>query len=300
MAGENESAVEVAPAAPVAAEVAPVAVVAAVAAPEPPVVAEAPVVVEPAVPAAEAAPAVEIPKAAELKPHTDKATLLEDSLKPEAKPVDAKVEAKPVEAKPDAPKVEAENPADAASEPAPEPVKYEFKIPDGFQVKPEAMKPYTELLAANKIAPEVGQSLIDMHTQALKEYADQSLQKQHDAFADMRQTWRTQSMADEQIGGAGWNTARHVVAQARDAFISDAQPGTDQYTKDLKAFDQFQAMTGAGDNPVWLRFLYRVGVAFREPTMPPTNAKPAPNNGKAPGRAGLRQIYEQTRSQGQN
>ena len=59
---------------------------------------------------------------------------------------------------------------------------------------------------------------------------------------------------------------------------------------DRKAFNNFLKITGAGDNPMFLRFIHNVARTFDEPKPPAVNPKPPPNNGRPPKR-GLRSLY---------
>lgn len=264
---------------------------AAVAAPEITPAIEAPVVVEPVqVVEAVVEPAAEAPKL-----HTETESLLETLgekpvvVEPEApKP---ETEAKPEEAKPEG-EVKPAEPEIVQ----PEPIAYEaFKLPEGIEPVQEQIGKYTEILGKHRIPQEVGQELLDLHTAALSEYAatraEQTLADQHSAFATVRADWVKQAMGDSQIGGAAWDTAKGVIARSRDLFVSGSKSGTPEYAKDMAEFNDFLRITGAGDHPAFLKFLHNVGRRFDEPGLPPSNIKPSPNNGVAPRRPGLRNIY---------
>lgn len=275
---------------------------AAVAAPENTPVVEAPIVVEPVqavegVVEAAVEPVVE-PEVTKL--HTDTESLLETlgdkPAEPEAPKEEALVEAKPEEVKP-----EGEKPAQVEPEAAPEsePIAYEaFKLPEGIEPDQGQIGEYTGLLGKHRIPQEVGQELLDLHTAALTTFVDgqreRTLADQHAAFDAVRADWRKQVMADEQLGGAGWETAKGVIARTRDLFMSGSKPGTPEYVKDTKEFNDFLRVTGAGDHPAFLKFIHNVGRRFDEPALPPSDIKPSPNNGAAPRRRGLQGIYTNT------
>ncbi len=285
---------------------------AAAAAPESAPVVEAPVAVEPVqVVETVVEQAIEPVVTAEpVKLHTDTESLLETlgdkpetTAEPEApKPEDTPVEAKPEDAKPEDAKPEAGKPVEAveAEKPAePEPIKYEpFTLPDGIEPEADKIGKYAEVLGKHRITQEVGQELLDMHTDSLRAYADylgeRTLADQHAAFDNVRADWRKQVMGDSQIGGAGWETAKGVIARTRDLFMSGSKPGTQEYSKDSQEFNDFLRVTGAGDHPAFLKFLHNVGRRFDEPALPPANIKPSPNNGAAPRQRGLRNIYNNT------
>ena len=227
-----------------------------------------------------------------VKPHTDEPTLLETVTdkpadKTDAKPADEKTGEKPPETKPVEVKPEDAKPGDKPAEVVVEakPLVYEFKLPETIKANPEKMGAYTGILQKHNIAPEVGQELIDLHANAMQRFAEQTLDNQHRTFADTRKGWRTQAMADEEIGGAGHETAMGAVARMRDLLI----PQTDR-----NAFDYFLRITVAGDHPMFLKMIHRASRFFDEPLLPPPGAKPSPSNGQRPGRRGLRDIYKAT------
>lgn len=233
---------------------APVAepVVAAVVAPEP--------VVEPAV----EAPAV--------TPHTETETLLEAAGKPpegEAKPAEPVAEVK------------------APEPPAPEPRTYtEFTFPDGVKAEPEQVAKFTEALSKHNLDQEAGQALMDMHTEGLRKFAENTLADQHRVFSETRAAWRQQIMADDQLGGAGHQTTIAAVARMRDLLVPE---------QNRDAFNQFLRVTGAGDHPEFLRVLHNAARHFDEPAVPSQQGGPLPNRGQPSG-GGLRSLYTHPRS----
>lgn len=261
------------------------------AAPDAPVVpapaSDAPVAA-PVVPAADApkdpaaAPA-DAPKPADAPAKPDASavpTLLEQAGEP-AKPADAP---KPSEANPaaDAPKPgDSAKPADAPAAPA-DMATYEFKLPDAVLPTDPAVGAYRELLTEHKIAPEVGQVLLDRHVAEMTRFQDALQTQQQQAFIDTRKAWGDEAAADPEIGGAGHKTAMNKIAQVRDALV---QPG------ERAAFDAFLRTTGAGDHPLFLKMLYRAAPWLLEPAVPGQAGNPPKTNGKAPGRGGLKQIY---------
>lgn len=286
MAGPDEpiAAVRVEPAAsaPLVADVAPAAVPEA-AVPEAAVelVAERPSLLETVGKEAVAEKSV-----AEIKPAEKPAAEPE---KPAEKPAEAKpADVKPAEAKPDVPKPEDAKPAEAAK---PEPlaaVEYKYELPATLKLD-DALKGelHTALDAFRGNPAEGAQPLIDLHnrivTDLVTQNADATLRNQHKSFNDTRTQWNKDWAADEQIGGAGYQTALRAVARMRDQFVSAELPGTPKYETDRKSFEEFLRVTGAGDHPAFGRFLHNVARAFDEPALPPTNGKPAPNNGAKPG-----------------
>ena len=275
MADQNEAApAAAAPAAAPAPETTPAAAPAPAAAPEPaPSTPPAPAAGEkaPAAPAAASSP--EAKPASEPSTQSEPTLLEQATQKPEAKP-----EAKP-----------GEKPAEAKPEAQPEPVKvdpvaYEYTLPETLKMDDEQRGAFHGALDAFRQDPAKGaQGLVDLHNDLMKQYAEHLVSEQWRIFNDTRKEWRTQAMADEQIGGAGHQTAMGAIARMRDSFLSRHQAGTPQYEADAKEFDQFLRTTGAGDHPAFLKFLHNVARRFDEPPMPPPGAKPPPNNGRRPG-----------------
>lgn len=281
--------------------VAPVAVVEAAPVAAAPVVEQVAPVVAPE-PIVEAAPVVAEAPAAEAR-LTDQPTLFEkfDQKKAEDvakeavadKSVEPKVEgdkaaevAKTEEVKKDGePEKKAEPVVEAAK---PEPIKFEYKLPENVTL-PEAQQAEIDGILNDFHAaptPESQQRLIDFHfarlTDALKDYDRQA----HQTFADMRNEWTKEVMADREIGGNGHDTAMQAIAYVRDNFVSLEPRGSKEYDAAKEGFDKFLHYTGAGDNPWFLRFVHNVSTVLNEPRMTATSdIKPIvqnDNGGRAP------------------
>lgn len=265
------------PAAPAAPEATPAAVPAAPAASvAAPAVAEPAVKVETSPPVkVEAAPKVEKvevkeepkpePKAEEkkdeLKPHTEVETLLEGAGEKKEEPKEAKPgeEKKPEEAKP-----------------GEQPPKIEFKPyhpPEGIKLDDKRITGLNEIVAKDMPPQERRDALLGMHVAEMQGYAEHLAREQHRVFAETRADWRKQAMADTEMGGSGWQTSLNTIAQMRDLFVPEAH---------REAFNNMLRITGAGDHPEFLRFLYNVGRKFQEPAPPSLPFQPPPDIGRAP------------------
>lgn len=270
--------------------------------------ASAPVAQEPLVSAAPAAAATEVvaPVAAEapkLEEPKLAPTLLEksdaerkakdDAAAKPAEPVkDAKPEVKPGE-KPA--EVAAEKPKDDAAK-APEAAKPEaaapidltahaFTLPEVLKADDAQIGEFKSLLQEALTKPaEAGQKLLDMHASAMTNFATQVRKEQYDTFNTTKAGWEKQILADPEIGGAGHQTASAAIARARDNLISSARPGTPKYQADLKEFEEFQAVTGAGSHPVFWRMLHNAARYLDEPGLPAADPKPPASNGRSGGR----------------
>ena len=233
------------------------------------------------------------PVAASDKPK-DEAVKPAEAAKPETKP-EAKAEAKAELAKP-----EGDKPAEAAK---PEPlaaVEYKYELPPTLKMDDALKGEVHTAFDAFRADPAAGaQALIDLHAKTMADYAEslqaEALKNQHKAFNDTRSNWNKDWLADEQIGGAGHVTAMRAIARMRDQFVSDDAPGTPKYQADLKSFEDFLRITGAGDHPAFGRFLHNVARAFDEPSLPPANPKPVPQ--KPPGGRKADALYTHPSSQ---
>ncbi len=171
-----------------------------------------------------------------------------------------------------------------------EPVAYaDFTLPEGTAIPEDRLGDYHNILREFNLPQEAGQKFLDMHIKAIQEITNQTQesihQAQHAAFAETRKGWRDQVMADEQLGGAGHQTAMAAVKRMASDFVPEA---------DRAAFQQFLLVTGAGDNPAFLRLLHNIAQKFDEPKAPAVQGNPPPNNGKPPSRRGM--VYDHPRS----
>lgn len=206
-----------------------------------------------------------------------------DEAKPEGdKPTDKPAE-KPAEAKADEPK------PDEPKEPAkPEPIDYAYTLPETLKMDDARKGELHTALDAFRADPTQGaQTLIDLHNKAMTEYADHLTSEQMRVWNETRKGWRTDVMADEELGGSGYQTAMGTVARMRDLLVPESE---------RKAFDTFMEVTGAGDHPAFLKMLLRAGRYFEEGRMPPRDIKPAPDNGKNPKERRGSLLYDHPRS----
>lgn len=249
-------------------------------APEP----DAPAVVEPA---ASAAPVAEPTLLQKFDAEQAAAKPAEPApaAKPE-EPTKPAEPAKPVEAKPaDAPKPGEPKPEAAAAveSAAPEPIAYEYALPDTIKLDDATKTSFHTALDAFRADPTKGaQGLIDLHNQSMQQYADGLVAEQQKVWYDTRRGWVTDVMADEELGGAGYQTTMGAVARMRDMLVADQHRAE---------FEQFLNTTGAGDHPAFLRILHNAARIYDEAPMPPPGARPTPDNGKPRGN-GLRSLYK--------
>jgi hypothetical protein len=174
-----------------------------------------------------------------------------------------------------------------------EPIVYpEWTAPEGVTLDKAAIAQFNEFLGQHRLAPEIGQELLNRHTAAMKQFAEHTIAEQHRVFGEMRAEWRNQIMADPIIGGSRHQTAMGAVARFRDRFVSDHPPESPEYKADVQALNDMLLVTGVGDHPILLRMLHRAAQFFDEPRLPPVNNGPAPNGGM-PKKKGMAGIYKQ-------
>lgn len=292
MAGEpNESApVTVAGVTPEPAAASPV-VVAPAASPDPdPVAAPEPVAAPIQEPVAPAAPVSEptLLQKFDAENAEKPAAVVADPGKPAEKPVEAKPAepAKPV-AEPVTPPVEAAKPADGAIPPAPasaEPVAYEYALPETIKLDDATKGSFHTALDAFRADPAKGaQGLIDLHNTTMQQYADGLANEQVRVWNDTRRGWVTDVMADEELGGAGYQTTMGSIARMRDLLVPESR---------REAFESMLQTTGVGDHPEFLRLLHNAARIYDEAPMPPPGPRPPADIGKPPGAGRLRNMYK--------
>lgn len=296
----DEPVVPAAEIAPVVAEVAAAPVVEAAPAAEVVVTEAAPVVAEPAPEVAavpEKAPSLLEEAAAPGDDAAPKTEAAEPAKPDEAKPVETKEE-KPAEEKPV--EVEAkpeEKPAEETviETPVLEPVEYEYVVPENIVMDDARKAELHTALDAFRADPKTGATaLLELHNQTIAEYAQHTSNEQHRIFNEQVEAWRTQSMGDEQFGGAAWKTSSKAIARARDAFVSRHPFGSDEYKSERQEFINMLDYSGVGNHPAMLRMLHNVARFVDEPAPPIIgDVKQVPERGQRKGNP----LHDNPRSQ---
>lgn len=196
-----------------------------------------------------------------------------------AKPADAPVEAQEgatAENPADHAPVDAAVVAEAAEAAAREPVTYDLKIPDGFEVRnPERMTAFQGVLGQHGVPQEAVQGLLELHAQVMKENLDafqsqmlpkiqeqalaqasQEAAKRLDAEKEARlNTWRAQIAADPELGGSGHKTVSQNVSRVRDALVRP------EHRAEFNDFIKH----GGGNHPAFWRLLNNTSSKIFEP-----------------------------------
>ena len=285
---------------------------AAEAAPAAPVAAEAPAPKEPvgdaAKPDAPAAPGKEFPP-----------SILDEAAKPTVEP---KAPDKAADKAPDVPAADAKPPAkeepaakeakpgeakapDAKPAEPPAPIEYAFKYPEGIKpedLNAETMGSFTALLNENRMPPEAGQKLMDMHLAEMQRVAAdverRVSERQWEVFADQQKQSREKVMADPELGGSRHDTMLSTVMSVIDAYglrkDTNGKPRTADTiaTERKELLDDFRA-TGIANRASLLRLMNWAGETFVREGKP--RPAPAPRTPAAdPATRGLRRYANTT------
>ena len=157
--------------------------------------------------------------------------------------------------------------------PAAEPIKYEaFTFPEGLEPG-EKLGEFTELAGAARVPQETAQQLLDMHVAEIQRLREYESAEQHRVWNETRRNWRTEIMADEELGGSGFETNRATASRMLDLFVPE-----DRRT----AFNQALIATGMTDHPEFFRFLVNIARKFDEPSPAPLPRNPPPDAGRNP------------------
>jgi hypothetical protein len=154
----------------------------------------------------------------------------------------------------------------------------DFKLPEGLQAAPEALKAYTDVLGKHGLTHEI------------QKYAQATLANQWEQFGQTKAQWADDARKDPEIGGARFDNTMHLVALARDRILPKTGPVRE-------AFDKFLNDTGVGNHPEFLRAWSRVGLAFSEPAAPQPAQKPPADIGLRPNGRAYENVYNHPSSQ---
>lgn len=138
---------------------------------------------------------------------------------------------------------------EAKAEAAPD--KYtEFKVPEGFKLDETTTKEAGDLFKSLNLSQDSGQKLIDYYTAKTKEAAEAP----YKLYTKMREDWQTAVKADPEIGGK-LGQVKITISRALDV-LGDAKLATE--------FREAMDLTGAGDNPAFIRALYKLAQRVTE------------------------------------
>jgi len=160
----------------------------------------------------------------------------------------------PVETKPD--------PATGA------PAAYEaFKVPEGFNLDPAVATEAGELFKSLNLSQKQAQSLIDFHAAKTAEAAEAPFK----LWTETQKQWQDEVKADPEIGKK-LPEVKTTVARAIDG-LGDPKLAAE--------FRKAMDVTGAGNNPAFIRAFYKLAQKVTEGHIV-TNGKPSPLGQTAP------------------
>ncbi len=165
-------------------------------------------------------------------------------------------ETKPAETKPSAPEAYAA-----------------FTLPEGIELKGPELEQAQTLFKELNLDQAGAQRLVDFHAAQMKAIAAAP----DKAFDEMTTEWKTKAEADPEIGpfdGAKALALKTTIAKGLDALGDPAM---------VKDFKSVMNLTGAGNNPAFIKALAKFAAAVIEGKPTNTNtAKPSPNGQTAP------------------
>lgn len=132
-----------------------------------------------------------------------------------------------------------------------------FTLPEGVVVDEALVAQFQPLAKEMGLTQEQAQKLVDIQTRELAKGAE----SQTKAWAEINEKWVEAAKSDKEYGGAKFGENIAVAKKALDAF------GTPELREALE-------ITGAGNHPEFLRFMYRVGKTLKEDTV--MTGKPTP------------------------
>lgn len=131
---------------------------------------------------------------------------------------------------------------------APEvPETYEFKMPDGMDLDPEAATEFSALAKEFKLSAENAQKVADIGAKLVQKAAS----VQAEQFAAIKAEWTKEVTNDAEIGGAKLQENLGAARKAIETFGG----------KDLR---ELLNATGFGNNPVVVKAFVRIGKAISE------------------------------------
>jgi len=171
-------------------------------------------------------------------------------------------------------------PPESKAEPKPTPGAPEaytdFTLPEGVKLEGETLKSAQELFKALNLPQDGAQRLVDFHLGQIRAATEASSK----AYDDMRAGWQTAAKADPEIG-PNMTQIKENVGRLYDA-IGDA--------KLVGEFKQIMDLTGAGDNPAFIKVLNKLSSFVTEGrhvtgTQPSKFGQTVPGTGERPSTA---------------
>lgn len=126
----------------------------------------------------------------------------------------------------------------------------DFTLPEGWEIDKDAIGEFKSVAKELGLTQEQAQKLVDMQTK-FSGKQNESLQSSWDK---VQEHWRSEAEADKEFGGTNFQANVGVAKKALDKY------GTPELREVIE-------VTGMGNNPELIRFLYRVGKTLGEDTV---------------------------------
>lgn len=196
-------------------------------------------------------------------------TLVDQSPKPtETKPSGSEISEPPkAEAKP------AEGEKSLLNEddkPVGAPEKYDFKLPEGYELDPGVSKEASDLFKKHGLPAEAAQELVDFYIKQ----ASASASAPFEAYKAQRQEWRNEIKSDATLANIG--DVKTTISRALTSL------------GDAKLVSEFKAamdLTGSGDHPAFVKVLFKLSQKLVEGSHI-SGAGPSEHGQKPNGQAG--------------
>lgn len=157
------------------------------------------------------------------------------------------------EQKTEEPKVE---PKADAKAPAGAPEKYDLKAPEGYELEEKFAADASAKFKELGLSQEAAQALVDMYSAKAIEAAEAPYKQ----FESMRNGWRADVIKDAELGNGKDGLKPEVsatIAKAIDSLPSDLS----------KSFREVLTLTGAGDNPTFVKAFYNLAQRLGEGSL---------------------------------
>jgi hypothetical protein len=124
------------------------------------------------------------------------------------------------------------------------PEKYEFKAPEGFDLDEASINEVTPVFKNLKLSNDEAQSLVDLYAKISKEAAEAPVK----FWKETQQKWLDEVRADPEIGDK-IELVKTTVNKALATYLSPTE---------VANFRHAMNYTGAGNNPTFIRVLYKL------------------------------------------
>lgn len=135
---------------------------------------------------------------------------------------------------------------EAKTEPAAAPEKYDFAMPEGFELNQEVAGEFEAYARELNLPQDKAQAVVDMGVKLM-----QSAQsKQAEMYQQTQEQWRNEVVNDKEIGGQALAENLSYAAKVLDTFAPDLRGVLDE--------------TGLGNHPAFVKAFVKIGKAISE------------------------------------